>query len=359
MTKLLYITADRIGTPTGGGSVTYHELQALKSLGDVAVYDRERIGDHLTPFEQDEVFAKLVSERSIPDNYYGECYLAHCYSGCLSETVSDLHDMGITVSYTAAAHDVSESLREHEKLGLPFDYPHLTEAQLWHKYVSGYLLSDVLICPSDHSARIMRRFGYRGDPQVIPHGHSVQIARPAPFPDRFRLGYFGAIGPDKGLTYLLEAWKQLNYRDGSQLVFGGVESTRGFLAQLINHVLGEYSSSVEIMGWTDDIAKFYNGLSLYVQPSVTEGFGIPVLEALAYGRCVLCSTGAGAADVLPTHAVKFEPRDVKSMVTLIDHARRNWLTEETSLSAQEIAKKYQWSNVRERYVNVWKEALKK
>ena len=48
----------------------------------------------------------------------------------------------------------------------------------------------------------------------------------------------------------------------------------------------------------DNVGKMYNSCSVYVQPSVTEGFGIPVLEAMAYARPVIVTEGAGVYELV-------------------------------------------------------------
>src|SRR5690606_22842703 len=134
----------------------------------------------------------------------------HIYSGTFSSTVKALKERNAKVSYTAAAHDLKESKKEHDMWGVPFEYPHLIDPDLWSRYVAGYLNADLLICPSNHSAQVMKEFGYDRRIEVIPHGCNLpEVVKP--LPSQFTLGYLGAIGPDKGLKYLIEAWKALGY----------------------------------------------------------------------------------------------------------------------------------------------------
>lgn len=52
------------------------------------------------------------------------------------------------------------------------------------------------------------------------------------------------------------------------------------------------------MGRIPNVEDFFERISVYIQPSVTEGFGLPVIEAMASGRPVIVSEGAGAADAV-------------------------------------------------------------
>jgi glycosyltransferase involved in cell wall biosynthesis len=174
-------------------------------------------------------------------------------------------------------------------------------------------------------------------------------------PRQFRVGYLGSFGPDKGVRYLLESWKRLGYRDAT-LVLAGRDSASEWGQRLIREFGG---GNIEVQGWVSDPADFYAGISLYVQPSVTEGFGLEVLESMGHGRPVLCSTGAGAADCVPSAAWTFQPRDVGGLAEGIDLVKRNqknWKPEEPAAWRQ-LAEPYAWDKVRRQYQDHWRKLL--
>lgn len=349
----LFITADKIGIETGGGIVTHKEKEALSELGDdvtvITLTDEERGKD---PFTQDNIMCERAR-----DLYYSiypdKPKLAHCYAGCLGETVKFLKSVGTKVTYTTAAHDKDESRREYERLGIPFSYPHLIEPRLWAKYIEGYMASDVLIVPSTMSAAVKRVYGRKGPIAIIPHGTDIPEEMPHPYPIEFTIGYLGAIGPDKGLIYLLQAWKELNYTKQQvkgKLIVAGKYTDSIYMYDMINKYGG---GNISVLGWQNHVSDFYNQISVYVQPSVTEGFGIEVLEAMAYGRPVLCSRGAGAADLVPEEN-RFYARDIISLKKAI-------LLEKDTVNDQntwkEIASKYTWEIVKERYKALWRKLV--
>ncbi len=103
------------------------------------------------------------------------------------------------------------------------------------------------------------------------------------------------------------------------------------------------------------MGDFYNRISLYVQPSVTEGFGIEVLESMAHGRAVICSSGAGARDVSFPH-LWFESGNVTDLASLIDFCKKG----EAEISGPHgpaKAKKFTWPLIRARYQEVWRSLL--
>lgn len=341
----LYLTQDRIGTPTGGGAVTYHEYRALESLGD-EIHPID--ADMLHPCQHPFVFDNLFLDHIIKGNLRPK--IAHIYAGCFTQTVRELHNRGAKVSYTAAAHSVEESRKEHESLGAPFDrYPHLTDPELWKRYVGGYLEADLLICPSTMSADLMRKYGRSKDIEVIPHGCEIPLETP-PLPKRFAVGYMGQVLPDKGVRYLMEAWKKLDYKD-AELIIAGNNVNEAL--PLWRHFGG---GRLRMLGFVPELSEFYRQISVYVQPSVSEGFGIEVLEAMAHGRPVICSRGSGAADVLKGEWKRLlvDPRDVDAIVQHIEHFKKNPPTPHEASELVNEAGDYSWSKVRGRYVESWR-----
>ena len=329
-----YFTADRIGVNTGGGIVTKNELQALASIDETTLYNPEAKAD---PFE---------IERQILHNQIPELKLAHFYSGTFPDTVKYLKSKGTKIAYTAAAHDIDLSRAEFEKLGLKYDLPHITNPELWQKYLQSYLLADVVICPSNHSKQVMENFGCK-NVVVVPHGCDIMPAKP--YPKTFTLGYLGQTGPDKGLIYLIEAWSKLNYKD-AVLNIAGSQSTS--LIPMIRHFKnGNYN----IMGYVKNLEDFYNGISTYVQPSVTEGFGIEVLESLAAGRLVIASDGAGAADCVGECGFVVPKKDVGNLMEKINIMKTS--LQDSRNTCQNQALKYTWNKIREQYINVWRQLI--
>lgn len=331
-----YFTCDRIGTETGGGIVTFHEYNALKEMGELKLFNPNPTAN---PFESDELTAK---------EDFSNIKLAHFYSGTFSETIKKLKDQGTKVVYTAAAHDPDLSRQEFEALGIPYDLPHMTDKNLFNKYIEGYLLADLVICPSTHSKSIMEKFGCK-NVAVIPHGIHLQKNKIKPKPKTFVVGYLGQIGPDKGLRYLIEAWAKLNYKD-AVLYFAGAQSP-----DLIHLIRYFKKGNYNILGWVNNIADFYNSISVYVQPSVTEGFGIEVLEAMSYGRPVICSNGAGSSDCVNKCGIVVPKRSSDMLAYAIEKYKNNEIpSEDGCISNSQL---YSWEIIRQQYKKAWDSLL--
>lgn len=375
--NLMYLTADQIGTETGGGLVTHHESEALKELGPCEIYSQKDLLHKLVnvndPWCWDDTFSMgielaLKNTRDKGQIPSGVGNLCHIYAGTFSKTIRLLKEQGVKTSVTCAAHDIAVSRREHAKLHIPYDYPHMVEPELWARYVRGYLEADLLIVPSTYSKNIM--VGYGADPdriKVIPHGCNIPDTPIKPLPDRFRAGYLGAVGPDKGIIYLLLAWKQLGYTDAT-LVLAGKHSDSAMIQFMCNYLSLEYTtgkeisnSQVHLLGWMDKVSDFYDNISLYVQPSTSEGFGCEITEAMAHGRPVIASNGAGGSECVPV-AWRVPACEPEMLATKIDDARgvitihqneTNWCN-----LWWEDSKRYTWDKIREQYKSAWKELMK-
>lgn len=338
--EILFVTWDKIDSQTGGGVVSYNELESLKQLGNVTFINPPMTAN---PFEADQI---ALNEYLSNGKKYD---LAHFYSSTFSSLIKALKSDGTKITYTAAAHDIQKSQEEHHLHNIEFNLPHLTDVVLFQKYIQGYLDADVIICPSTHSAEIMSTYGCKNI-KVIPHG--TYLPKNTTFP-KFCVGYLGSTGPDKGVDYLLQAWSHLNYPD-ALLRIGGKNSY-----SLIDKVRN-YKGSIFLTGYLMDVEDFYNQISVYVQPSITEGFGIEVIEAMAYKKAVIVSTGAGAKDCI-THGVDgliFPAKDFKALASAIDYYKNNQQEMlKHSMFAGQNVKKYLWTNIQQEYKKVWNELL--
>lgn len=333
----LFITADRIGIETGGGVVTKNELRALQELGEVKVLNPNPTAD---PFD---------CEKNIEEEDWSKYKLAHFYSGSYPELAEKLKKAGVKITYTAAAHDVKTSKEEWEKNRFAYDFPHLTNPDLLKKYLSCYQAADVVICPSTHSKQVMHNFNCK-NVELVPHGCDPMEVKD--HPATFTVGYLGQTGPDKGVIYLMEAWAKLDYKD-AVLNIAGRTSTN-----VIGAAREFGKGNVNVLGFVKSINKFYNSCSVYVQPSVTEGFGIEVLEAINCHRPVIVSDGAGAADCVGECGIVFEKRNVKQLAAAINKLKNDHdLFVQMANNCHLQAQKYTWEKIRRQYQNVWKGLL--
>jgi len=346
--KSLYCTADKISMGTGGGAVTTNELEALKSVSDdVFVLSRDDIDPALfkqpaSPFLEDYMALQQIKGKHFD--------LAQLYSGCFTETVRYLKDRGTKVSYTVAAHDRRLSIEEFQRLGLEYPFHHISDDRLWHIYTEGIRLADIVIAPSRKSAEILKSDIGCKNVIIIPHG-IVWPKKVKPIPANFDVAYVGACGPDKSLIDLIQAWGMLNYQ-GSRLILAGpgTESLEPFIRRITN------GGQFVLLGRVNHISEVYNISSVAVFPSVTEGFGLGILECMSYGRPVIASEGAGASEIVGDAGFAVPIRDAKAIAEKID-----WLKNDRASMlfmgqrGRIIARKYTWDKIQRLYKKVFLE----
>lgn len=123
----------------------------------------------------------------------------------------------------------------------------------------------------------------------------------------------GTLEPRKNLPRLIEAFAALptELRDGHELVLVGGSGWQDddTLAAIGRH------SFVSTTGHVDDdlLPQIYRGATLFAYPSLYEGFGLPVVEAMAAGVPVLTSDVSSLPEVAGEAAVYVDPRDVRSI----------------------------------------------
>jgi glycosyltransferase involved in cell wall biosynthesis len=146
----------------------------------------------------------------------------------------------------------------------------------------------------------------------------------------------GAIVPRKGYGVLVEALATLRDRDWHLTLVGAPdrspEAARDLSAAIATAGLED---RILLAGAVDDttLAAAYDGADLFVMPSLFEGYGMVLTEALARGLPIVCTTGGAAAETAPNDAaLKVAPGDAgalaKAIASLIDApARRRALAD--------------------------------
>lgn len=178
---------------------------------------------------------------------------------------------------------------------------------LWRviNYVSG-LLASRIVCVSEGVREFDERYAYPRKLEVIYNG--IDTRRFAPGPggvreelgigaDRAVIGVVGRLAPQKGHRYLLEALRRILDRgiEATLLIVGHGEeeaSIRGNIAEL------ELEHYVRMVSYRDDIEVLYNSLDLFCLPSLWEGFGLVLAEAMACGVPVVATRITGVTEVV-------------------------------------------------------------
>ena len=150
--------------------------------------------------------------------------------------------------------------------------------------------------------------------RVVPLGYGDAVATAAPFhAPRPYAFYAGNHAPHKDVDTLCAAWAALPDDVALDLVLTGPDEPR------LRARHRRANGAMTFLGDVDDatLAARYRGALAYVQPSLAEGFGIPVLEAAVAGTPVLATVTSVPAIVAP-FATTFAPGDARALASLLD-----------------------------------------
>ncbi|MBA2349246.1 MAG: glycosyltransferase family 4 protein [Solirubrobacterales bacterium] len=203
-----------------------------------------------------------------------------------------------------------------------------------------------VICVSEFTADdLVARYGVsRGKLRVIPNAPGLPVGG-APVPQREP--YLLAVGDLRGkknLERLIAAHARLG--TGHRLVLAGLGEPPGTLPE-----------GVEAPGFLDDAAldALLRGASALVHPSLYEGFGLVVAEAMARGVPVACSGTSALPETAGGAAVLFDPYDVAAITAGVASALER--SEELRAAGLERARAWSWERSAAATVAVYEELL--
>ena len=134
-------------------------------------------------------------------------------------------------------------------------------------------------------------------------------------PEHFAL-FVGQIYPMKNVGGIIEAFFRLSRRIQHKLVIVGKPELK-YKKELA--LIDKYNLRDEITrtGWIpdEDLPAFYNLAELFIFPSLYEGFGIPLLEAMACGCPIVTSNRGATREVVGDAAILVDPRDPEGIAT--------------------------------------------
>ena len=166
-------------------------------------------------------------------------------------------------------------------------------------------------------------------------------------PERYLLSV-GTIEPRKNLTRLLEAFETLHAEgltDGLVIVGRRGWLYGDFFARLEQSPARD---AVIFPGYVpdEDLPAIYAGAQALALPSLYEGFGLPVLEAMACGTAVACSRTSSLPEISGNVALHFEPNDVESLTATLRHLLRDVsLRADLRQRGLEQAARFSWDRV--------------
>jgi glycosyltransferase involved in cell wall biosynthesis len=209
---------------------------------------------------------------------------------------------------------------EAAKLGFAFkEEPQWFKERQWEEYK----LADYILVPSRYSADTFS--GELRDKVIIaPLYARLKSPPPAKRPGGGKTFTVGVVGGDtlrKGYLYLLQAWKKLNLPNAVLRL----RAMRGFDEFPVLRELAGQCANLEFVDYVKDMNDFYQTCDLFVLPSVDDGFGMALFEAMANGVPSIATTRCGAVELLRDRKDVYlvKPCDPNEIAAAIDRLYRD------------------------------------
>jgi glycosyltransferase involved in cell wall biosynthesis len=184
---------------------------------------------------------------------------------------------------------------------------------------------------------------------------AVSIRKKLSLPERFIL-FVGTIEPRKNIISLLRAYRKLGRSDIGLVVAGG----RGWLFEEIFREVGRLNLHGKVLfpGRVSeaDLPALYSAASVFVYPSVYEGFGFPPLEAMACGTPVITSNTSSLPEIVGDAGIRVNPEDSGGIAEAIgsvldDNSKRD----EMRMKGIERAKRFSWETCARKTLRLYRE----
>ncbi len=192
--------------------------------------------------------------------------------------------------------------------------------------------------------------------RVIPHGvHQSTHTQSA----RENVVLFvGAIQRRKNISRLVKAFERIPRQGNWRLMLAGAADGYGAAEELLTIEDSPIRANIEVLGYVSSakLEDLYRRARIFAFPSLDEGFGMPVLEAMVHGVPVVTSKYSAMPEVAGSAALLVDPRDTDALgEALARLAADDTLREELSRRGAERASQFTWASAVEKTWAVYQE----
>ena len=306
---------------------------------------------------------RIVARRI--QNMVGQIDIIHTWPLGALETLKTAVRLGIPTvlerpnAHTGFAMDVVQ--KECDRLGvtLPADHEHAYNAEKLQKEEEEYRIATRLLCPSDFVVKTFLDKGFAKE-QLARHiyGYDEKVYYPNSEKSESKPGltmlFVGVCAVRKGVHYALEAWlRSPASKDGTFLIAGEfLPAYREKLAQMLAH------PSIRVLGHRNDVAELMRKSDILVLPSIEEGFGLVIAEAMGSGCIPLASEACTEiCDHMKT-GLMHRVGDVEALtqhITMLHEDRL--LLERLRVASLKARSEFTWAAAGTRLLGVYRETI--
>lgn len=256
------------------------KMRASKKTSDHLAY--------LAKIEQDFACKKFMKDSDVFVFYNGNGLSSCNYANKMGK---------ITVVEVVNSHvEYQEDLlrEEHKSLNLPWEPFHKKDKE---RRLKEYEVADYILLPSEF---VKQSFLAKGFPEEkllkVPYGFTIPVHEAnteGKAHTTFNVLYVGSISVRKGVRYLIEAFKNLEIPNKKLTIVGPMEQISG-IEDL------ELTDNIEFVGVLKgaDLEMAYQSADVFCLPTIEDGYGLVLGEALSYGLPIITTTNSGGLDLI-------------------------------------------------------------
>ncbi len=166
--------------------------------------------------------------------------------------------------------------------------------------------------------------------------------------------YLGRLVPEKGIHYLIEAFKRLD-TDKKLVIAGGSSDTKEYENE-IRKLAGD-DKRIIFTGFVqgNKINELYSNCCFYVLPSDLEGMPMSLLEAMSYGNCCLVSDIPECTEVVGDCGVSFKRGDIGDLREKLDYlcSSPETVSRYAALSADRVCSRFNWDDITKKTLDLY------
>lgn len=306
-------------------------------------------------FYLNRIFESLASKKiDYPDIFVG-------WSGSSFKSIKKANEQGaITIVERGSSHiEFQKEILEEEyaKFGMQKE---VVDKRVVNKELKEYDEADYISTPSEFVKKSFIEKGVN-EKKIIktPYGANLDHLR---YNESFNyenpnILFFGGKPIRKGLIYLLRAWNELKYKNSNLII-------KTILNKKVNELFKIYNSDKIsfISDYIEDINELYHRADIFVLPSLEDGFGMVIPEAMACGLPVITSKNTGGEDIIEDGKNGFviPIRDKEAIKEKIQYFYKNPKEmDKMSKNARETAEKFTWDRYGEKILKKYENILDK
>ena len=170
-----------------------------------------------------------------------------------------------------------------------------------------------------------------------------------------------AYSSRKNLVRLLVSFQKIRQHNNCQLVIFGKPLNKGRFLETLDNLSSSVREDVIITGYIplEDVVYLYNGAEFFIYPSLYEGFGLPVLEAMSCGCPVITSNTSSLPEVAGDAGILIDPYNLDEMTGAMERLPSDEkLREELKVKGLKRAELFTWEETARKTLQVYEEVYR-